>query len=166
MPQMTPEQKKAAAKRRNAAARARVNDDAAQDAEQATEGEVYRMPADHRSRAASTQEGQYRGPRARPRAVAFGSESLVITYEGADWVVNPAPLDNWEDLEQLDGAKEMDEITAARDAVRTLKALFDNDEQRYTEFKDYLRDKYGYVSRNLVFEFVQVVREEAENLGN
>ena len=167
MAQMTPQQKKAQAARRNAAARARVSDEGAEDAERATEGEVYRMEPGDRRRGRRAEEGQYTGPRARPRAVVYGTEQIVVSFEDREWLIDPSPLDNWEDLEEFaDEEEEMDEKRGAREAVSSVRALFGNDPDRWSEFKEHLRDRYGYVSRNLVFEFLTVAREEAENLGN
>lgn len=170
MAQMTPQQKKSQAARRNAAARARLSEEGtegAEDAERATEGEVYRMAPEDRRQGRRAEAGQYNGPRARPRAVAFGTEQIVVPFEGRDWLIDPSPLDNWDDLEDFaDEDAEMDEKRGAREAVSSVRALFGGDPDRWAEFKDHLRDRYGYVSRNLVFEFLAIAREEAESLGN
>ena len=171
MAQMTPAQKKAQAARRNGLERARVSeDDGAVDVQGEDDQDARvarRFPTDHRAAQRAANEGKYTGPKARPRPKAFGTDALVVTYEDADWYVNPAPLDNWDDLEETaESEKPMDDVTASKDAVRLAKALFFNDADTYAGFKDHIRDRYGYVSRNVVFDFINTVREEAESLGN
>ena len=171
MAQMTPAQKKAQAARRNKVERAHLSEDDgavdAQDTDAQPAPVARRVPTDHRAAQRAANEGRYTGPVARPRPRAFGTDALVVTYEDADWYVNPAPLDNWDDLEETaESDKPMDEVTASKDAVRTLKALFFNDPETYAGFKEHIRERYGYVSRNVVFDFIATVREEAESLGN
>lgn len=171
MAQMTPAQKKAQAARRNGLERARLSEDDgavdAQDPDAQAEPVARRVPTDHRAAQRAANEGKYTGPKARPRPKAFGTDALVVTYEDADWYVNPAPLDNWDDLEETaESEKPMGDASAAKDAVRITKALFFNDPETYAGFKEHIRERYGYVSRNVVFDFINTVREEAESLGN
>lgn len=167
MAQLTPQQKKDAARRRNAAARRELSTADNAEAEESTRDEqVYRVPADRKR---PQQDQPYRGtgyggPAARPRFVALGSESIVIEYEGADWLVNPSALDDWEDVENA--LSETQPKSELQDVYDTIMRVFEGDRGRYSDLKEHLRDRYGYVSANLMLGFVDTVRTEAEKLGN
>lgn len=165
MAQLTPQQKKDAARRRNAAARRELSTADNAEAEESTRDEqVYRVPADRKRPQRPAPAGEYGGPAARPRFVALGSESIVIEYEGADWLVNPSALDDWEDVENA--LNETQPKSELQDIYDTIMRVFEGDRGRYTDLKEHLRDRYGYVSANLMLGFVDTVRTEAEKLGN
>lgn len=166
MAQLTPEQKRQAARKRNAAARANLNADAAREADEATADEVHRLPADHRERNPRKAEaGQYGGPPGRPRFVAYGTDTILVEYEGRDWAVNPMVLDSWDDFMD-DDQRPMDDLSIKAEARRLIFALFEDDRARVAELVNYLRDVYGYVSTNLLLGFLDEARREAEKAGN
>lgn len=165
MAQLTPQQKKDAARRRNAAARRELSTADNAEAEESTRDEqVYRVPADRKRAQQPARAGEYGGPTARPRFVALGNESIVVEYEGADWLVNPAALDDWEDVENA--LSETQPKSELQDIYDTIMRVFEGDHERYLTLKEHLRSIYGYVSANLMIGFVQQVRTEAEKLGN
>lgn len=162
---ITPEQKRQAAQRRNLAQRRDLAAEA--EAEQATAPEHHtpqpvRVAPDDYRRAA--QSGQYGGPVARPTFVAYGLDPILVEYEGRDWMITPAALDDWDDVE--DAAAGKAPTNEAADIIETIKALFDNEQARYDELKAHLKSVYGYVPGQLMLGFVAEARKAAESQGN
>lgn len=168
MPQLTPQQKKAAAARRNSAQRAEAGyapepgeDDLPVDDLPVRRVEVGdRLPP---QRSQQAQPGQYGGQPASEPFKPYGFDELVVEYEGGEFLVTPWVLDDWDDVEaQAEGRGPANE---AQEIVSTIKSLLGDDPDRYVGLKQHIRAVHGYVSGNLMLGFIAEVRKVAER-GN
>lgn len=168
--QVTPQQKIEAAKRRNAAQRREAGyapdpgEEVAPDDQR--EAVVRRVETSDRrppQRPAQAQPGRYGGQPAAEPFKPYGTDELVVEYEGGEFLVTPWVLDDWDDVEaQAEGRGPKNE---AEEIIGTIRALFDHDPARYQGLKQHIRDVHGYVSGNLMLGFIAEVRRVAEQ-GN
>lgn len=167
MSNLTPQQKKAAAARRNSTQRREAGyapepgeDDLGDDRPVRRVETGDRLPP---QRSQQAQPGQYGGQPVAEPFKPYGTDELVVEYEGGEFLVTPWVLDDWEDVEaQAEGRGPANE---AQEILQTVKALLGNEPDRYDGLKQHIRAVHGYVSGNLMLGFIAECRRVAEQ-GN